>query len=320
MEEQGEKKEKKRKKIKKLKKKIRILEEQFSSQQSMLDMTLRYMSETQAQIEASRAALEKANTSLLDSIHYASRIQKALTPTVEMLKACFPDSFVYYRPRDIVSGDMYWLHHTPEFTLLAVIDCTGHGAPAAMLSVLAVSMLDQLVRLQQILSPAEILKGLDELLYRYTQNDNMRMKIRDGLDIALCRIDHHKRVITYSGAHRPLYHVRNGELTELPGARYSLGENDKQRQELIIERQLNLLEDDCIYMFTDGYTDQFGGDKGTKFMTGNFKKLVSQINTLPVQYQRENIVETFKQWKGQRLQTDDVLVVGIKFQSFFKLL
>lgn len=299
-------------KAKKYKKKIAILEERiadmeerYTSVHDMMQMTSSHMREIQQN-------LEKSNKHILDSINYALRIQQAMLDSEAQANHVFPDNFVYYVPKDILSGDLYWFKRAMGIPFAAAIDCTGHGVPAAMLTVLALSLLNQIVTVFGITDPSEILIQLDSMIWHYTHNDGKKEQIKDGMDMVICAYDEDTHELTVAGAHRPLYLIREGELYDYKGARYSLGTNS-ERSKLIHNYTIPIQEGDMVYMFSDGFPDQFGGPDKRKYMVGKLKKLFVKISTLPLPEQNKVLEKTFEKWRGTQTQTDDVLIIGIRF-------
>ncbi len=287
-----------------LRTKAEELEEKNEAIQDMMQMTTDYLHNTQEE-------LQKSNRRMSDSIQYAQRIQQAMLDSTEHTHHVFPESFVLYEPKDKLSGDTYWFRSFMGMEFVAVIDCTGHGVPAAMLTVLVLSLLNQVVISFGITDPAEALSQLDTLLSQYTRNPDKKKQIKDGLDIVLCRYDADHDEIVVAGAHRPLYLIRKGELHQIKGARYSIGTND-ERSKLLKNETFEAKSGDMLYLFSDGYPDQFGGPNNKKYMIGKFKKQLLEISDLSMTEQEEILRKEFTKWKKDHTQTDDVLVVGVR--------
>lgn len=258
----------------------------------------------------SNEVIERKNKDITDSIRYALRIQNAILPDQRVLESSMPDHFIYYQPRDIVSGDFYWFHHFGPVTILASADCTGHGVPGAFMSMICVQLLNQTIGDSNITAPEQALNILDSGVKKALSSSGMD-ESSDGMDIALCAIHTDKMRLQYAGAFRPLYLVRNGEFYEYKANKFSIG-GHVDRQKSFKGHDINLQKGDCIYMFTDGFADQFGGGNGKKFMMRNFKKLIREIWSKPMQEQRRILSETFSKWKGGFDQVDDVLVLGVR--------
>ncbi len=263
----------------------------------------------ESQLKLNNEKLKEKNNEVLDSIRYSERIQKAILPDKERLKRAFSDAFVLYKPKDIVSGDFYWMHEQGEQVFVAAIDCTGHGVPGALMTVLANSLLRNIVR-QNLLDPAEILQKLDEYLFEEL-NNNSREETPDGMDIALCVFDRERRTVTYSGAFRPLVLLREGEFTEYRAARYPIGFY-KDIEKEFTSVQIEVQENDSFYLFSDGFVDQFGGEKSKKFNKKSFRDLLLEIQSFSMEEQEGYLEYVFNNWKQSLPQTDDVLVMGLR--------
>ncbi len=288
------------------------------------------------EVEIKTEQIESAYRKISDSIRYASRIQQAILPKKEEIESNFADSFIFYRPRDIVSGDFYWYAETvPEpiyamekdrdgkltsvftgFTdvkaVLAVVDCTGHGVPGAFMTVIGNDLLTAIVVEDKIDKAQKILERLDKNVKMYLKQEGNQQG-RDGMDMALIVIDTMTNTIDFSGAKNPLYHFRNGELTEIKGAKYPIGGAQIQRK--VFETQtIPYMEGDIFYMFTDGFPDQFGGFHGEdhKYGTKRFRELVKRIHTLPMAEQHDTFAKEMDAWQSGNKQTDDMLIMGIK--------
>lgn len=251
------------------------------------------------------------NKQVLDSLNYAKGLQRALLPKEKHLLNIFDEAFIYYQPRDIVSGDFYWFTKVNDKVIVVVADCTGHGVPAAFMSILGNSLLSQIIHEENNLNPALILQRLDYKIKKaFAQGDIDDDIINDGMDMGACLIDYESFKISYSGAKRPLFVCRKEEVLVFQGNKFMVGGfwGEEKRFENI---EIPFQEGDNIYMFTDGYTDQFGGPSGKKLMTTTFKEYLSEIQSLPMIEKRAVIVRKFESWKGEQPQIDDVLVVGI---------
>lgn len=251
------------------------------------------------------------NSQMIDSIEYASIIQKAILPDKDEIGKHFSDLFLFYQPKDIVSGDFYWYHNTGQYIFLAAADCTGHGVPAALISVLGCSLLREIIVKNKIYDPSEILYKLDgEIINAFVQK-GMEPETHDGMDISLLRLDLKNNAGVYSGAFRPLIHIRGDELTDYDAQHFPIGFYFGIKKEFR-NRELYLEKGDLLYMFSDGYTDQFGGENVKKFNRKRFRNLLFSISKMHLQRQEKELAEHFDQWKGKREQVDDVMVIGIK--------
>jgi len=257
--------------------------------------------------------LEEQKQEITDSINYASLIQKAALPTKEFSDSILPENFIYFKPRNIVSGDFYWMDRTDEYTIVAVADCTGHGVPGAIVSMLGISALMKITGKMKIPKADEILNELRQEIIRMLNPVGSTIARQDGMDIALVVIPAEGREIEYAGAYNSLYLVRDGQLIEKKADRMPIGLYVKMDQPFTANR-FEYYQGDTIYMFTDGYSDQFGGVDDTKFKSKKFKDLLLSINDLPMEEQARIIDQTHLEWKGSRSQMDDILVVGFKLK------
>lgn len=263
------------------------------------------------EIEKQREELEKAYKQITDSLRYAKRIQLALLPEERKIDDLF-ENFIFYKPKDIVSGDFYYFAEVEHFFIVAVADCTGHGVPGAFMTMIGNALLNQIIKENQIIEPAFILKELDKRLSETLQRQPDAQKINDGMDIQLCRVDIDNQKITFSGAKRNLYIFQDSTLREIKGNRFPIGSFQYKEKEFHQE-SFYYQKNDVMYLFTDGYTDQFGGQENKKLGSKYFKDLLLQSHLLPMQEQKNLLVSTFETWKQNHLQTDDVLIVGLRF-------
>jgi len=266
---------------------------------------------------------------ITDSIIYASTIQEALLPDNNFIKKIIPDSFVVYKPKDIVSGDFYWWANVENHTIITAVDCTGHGVPGAFMSMLGISFLREIVMKEYITHPGVILRKLrKEIVKSLNQKDELGAP-RDGMDMALISINHDNQKVQYAGAHNPLYIIgknlqkpddKSFQLYSLEGIEEKLLEIKPDKMPIAIYHRMDpftnyeiqLKKGDQIYMFSDGFVDQFGGEDKKRFMNNTFRELLLKIANNPMVDQKEIIENTFDFWKGDTEQIDDVVIVGIK--------
>ncbi len=272
------------------------------------------------EIEEQKEELSEKNKEITDSINYAKRLQNALIPPVDVFKSILPDSFVLFKPKDIVSGDFYWIaelnttlknNKNTSLVVFSAADCTGHGVPGAFMSIIGLKIFNQSIKNPEVNSPAEALDFLSKEVYETVNKHRVgETVIRDGMDLALCSIDFKELKLTFSGAKNPVYIVRNKELMELKADKQPIGSN--QNPEPFSNTEFKLKRGDMIYASTDGFPDQFGGPKGKKFKYKQFKELLTSIAENPVDEQREKLDTAFVKWKGNLEQIDDVCVIGIR--------
>ena len=271
-----------------------------------IDITEKKKTE-QKTLEINRVLTEK-NKEITDSISYAKKIQEAILQNDSFLKTRFKDGFVLYQPKDIVSGDYYFFYENDETKYVAVIDCTGHGVPGALMSVIANSLLKEVFYNKSITQPDEILYALDELLFDSLNKNNQEEIRYDGMDIALCAINKKTNVLSFAGAMRPLFLVRANEMIEIKGSKFPLGYYFDKKEFLLDTIQLQT--NDRIYLTTDGYADQFGGNNNKKLNRKAFKELLLSLNGMDGDEQNSFLDYSLRNWKQDEEQTDDVLVLG----------
>jgi serine phosphatase RsbU (regulator of sigma subunit) len=261
--------------------------------------------------------LTRAYEELIDSIYYTKRIQMALLPEIDLMKPHFSDLMVLYKPKEILSGDFYWFAQIRNYIFLIVADCTGHGIPGAFMTVIGNDLLNHIIKEEGVLQPKEILERLDqELLKTLQQHEGHKVEnITDGMDIAICRIDKSKQELCYCGAKRPLFIVNEQGATELKGSRFAIG-GIRSITKVFEEHIIRFSENDTFYMSSDGFTDQFGGDNDSKFLTLHFKEKLAQFYGKPLEYQKLYLDELHETWKGFiNEQTDDILIIGFRVSS-----
>jgi serine phosphatase RsbU (regulator of sigma subunit) len=260
--------------------------------------------------EKQNKIIEGKNKEITDSINYAKRIQQAILPPVGIIEKSFSGAFVLYKPKDIVSGDFYWFAETNLNKIIAVADCTGHGVPGGFMSMLGYEMLQDVVLKDNITTTSEALKAMD---IRITETLNKSSKtFRDGMDMAICAFNKNKGTLQFSGANRPLIHISKGQLTEYTPDKNTIGGDIDGTEKSYKCMEINAQKGDMIYMFTDGYADQFGGPKGKKFKTKQLKELLLEVVQLDPKEQQTTLTQKMEEWKGKLEQVDDVCVIGIK--------
>ena len=255
--------------------------------------------------------LESAYSDMKDSINYASFIQRAILPTEDEMEKVFDEFFVFYKPKDVVSGDFYSFTEKDGKIIIAAVDCTGHGVPGAFMSMIGNDQLNHIILEKEITSPAKILMELNKGVKKALKQKDKTAGHRDGMDIAICTIDYKTSCLEFAGAMRPLLFM-NGELKEIKADKVAIGGNTHEAYEFT-NHVIPFKKGEAIYLSSDGYVDQFGGRKERKFMTKNFKKLLSSIYFKPMKEQEEIIGKTFEEWRGNLDQIDDVLVMGVRF-------
>ncbi len=254
------------------------------------------------------------NKNITDSINYANRIIGAMMPSHKKFLSIFPQSFIYHSPKDIVSGDFYWIFEKNEKIFVAAVDCTGHGVPGAFMSIIGFDLLKNITKEQEVENPAEILNklndGVCDTFSKDADEDADEDTVNDGMDLAFCVIDRRKQTLEFAGAFNPLYIIRDNNMIEIKADRFSVGlENIKRKK--FTNHIIPIEKNDIIYIFSDGYTDQFGGPQGKKFKFRRFRHLLLTIHKLPEKEQEEALRRSFINWQHEQEQVDDVLVIGM---------
>jgi len=275
------------------------------------------LAESNKELEIKNKIIEEKNKDIKDSIIYAQRIQQAIFPPKEKVDSILNDYFILFRPKDIVSGDFFWIEqlsttprdNTPpeDIIVIAAVDCTGHGVPGALMSIIGSTILNQSTGDYNVNTPAEALNYLN------TQLASNLNSIQDGMDMSLCAINMSTLQMQYAGANNSVYIVRSKELIELKPDKMAIGgDHENYDKKTFTNNTIALEKNDIIYLFTDGYADQFGGELWKKFKYKNFQKLLLEFHDNAMEDQQHILNYHFKQWKGDIEQTDDVLVIGIR--------
>ena len=262
-------------------------------------------------VDSERRDLELKNKNLTDSLIYAQRIQEALLPSEIYFRKHFQDSFIFFKPKDIVSGDFYWIGEKGDKVFVVAADCTGHGVPGALMSVIGMEIIGKAINEGNIETPSEILAILSKALEKtFTSEKNIGTIIRDGMDIGLCRIDKSNKKMIFAGAFFPLYLIRDNSLTEIKGDKISIGLNPGGID--YTDNEIDIMENDIFYVFSDGYVDQFGGSENKKYMYRRFRFLLTKIHSFSVDDQKSILEEEFRAWMGNNVQLDDIMVIGFR--------
>jgi len=298
--------------------KIALEKDDMAKQKARMEEDLNFIMKQGDKIAEQKYKIKKAHDvvkvqkkKIEDSILYAKRIQSAVLPPNRFIQHLLSEHFIFYKPRDIVSGDFYWTKQVGDRIFIAAADCTGHGVPGALMSMLGITFLNEIVNKNPDIHANEILNELRIHIISSLRQTGSSGESRDGLDIALCVIDHKKHLLEYSGANNPLYLIRNHELIETKADRMPIGIHRKAK-ESFCNHEIELIKGDLVYIFSDGFVDQFGGELGRKYLSANFKKLLLENYTKSLSDQRYLLEKTFEDWKGDRKQLDDILVIGFK--------
>lgn len=271
--------------------------------------------ETNKHLEKKNRLIKKKNNEILDSILYAKRIQEAMLTSSSYIEHIFEEHLIIYNPKDIVSGDFYWAynHKNSNTVYWATADCTGHGVPGALMSMIGTVLLNEAVIIKKEVSPGRILMQINAYLQRYLNKADTLYQTQDGIDISFCKLNKNTLTLEFAGAAHSVYIIRNGQLTELKGDKITLGQDPYGRiidEFLVSEFQLE--NNDIIYTFTDGFSDQIGGPDKKKFKVGALKQLLIEISNLTMENQRIKIKKTLSLWQGENTQLDDILIMGVR--------
>jgi serine phosphatase RsbU (regulator of sigma subunit) len=287
---------------------LTVLNEAISSQNEQI-------LEVNEELTVLNEAIVKQKNEILDSITYAKKIQAAMLPPEQYFNELLNDVFILFKPRDIVSGDFFWIKQVNQYVILAAADCTGHGVPGAFMSLLGISFLNEIVQRREITQSNQVLNELRKQIRNSLRQRGQAEESKDGIDMALCVIDEKKNALQFSGANNPLYLIRdrNGapELTEYKADRMPLGYY-QGRFKSFTNKDIQLDYGDVFYLFSDGYMDQKGGKDNKKFMSRKFKDLLIKIHQEPLQEQKNILDKTIADWMGNNSQIDDILVIGVR--------
>lgn len=285
--------------------KLQLAYEEISAQNENLEKAYE-------EINKQKDELQEKTRNITSSINYAKRIQDSILPSLELIQQYLPNSFVLFKPRDTVSGDFYWFMHKEDMTWIAAVDCTGHGVPGAFMSMIGNTLLNQIVNEKQHITPAEVLRKLHIGVRKALKQDQAESKNRDGMDIALCCVDTKKQQILYAGANRPLLLIQHNELIEYKADKHSIGGLQMETERLFTDVAIPIVPQTYLYLFSDGYVDQFGGKDNRKFMSKKFKELVMLVHERDFEEQCVIFDHTIEQWKEGYSQIDDIMVIGFR--------
>lgn len=270
----------------------------------------RIIAQQKEEVENQKHLVEEKNKEITDSINYAKRIQEAILPSTAVMNNLLPSSFILYLPKDIVAGDFYWIEEIGDKIIFAVADCTGHGVPGAMVSVVCHNALTRAVNEFKLSDPGEILDKTRELVTDTFDSHSTIATIRDGMDIGLCVLDRTNNVLRFAGANNGLYLVRNNDLTEIKADKQPIG---MYADEAPFRTQtIDLLANDLLYLYTDGYADQFGGEAGKKLKYKTLKEILLRNSLRTMTQQHDLLNKAFQDWKGNLEQIDDVCIMGVR--------
>ena len=262
-------------------------------------------------IEKQKEEIEDQKKHIMDSIYYARRIQNAILPSFGYINQHLKNYFVFYLPKDIVSGDFYWVHETDGLFMVAAVDCTGHGVPGAFMSIVGFNQLNYAVTVKKARSAGLILDELNQGVITTLNENTGTGSIKDGMDLSLCVLNMQANKAEFAGANNPLILIRDNNIIKYKGDRFPIGAFEGRSLQRFSNTGIDLKKGDCLYLFSDGFADQFGGPENKKFMSRRFQELLLEIHSRPVDVQKELLISKLQEWKGNNEQVDDILVIGI---------
>ncbi len=286
------------------------LEEKVQQRTEQLKASNQYLEKLSQELVQKTALIEEKNRNIEASLNYAKRLQTATMPSQEAIRQLLPNSFLFYKPRDVVSGDFYWVERVGDEIIIVASDCTGHGIPGAFLSTIGTVLLDKVVLDGKLTDPARILEELDACI-KQTFRHNAK-SIADGMDTSICAFNPTSLKLTFAGAKNPMLLVKNGQLELFKGSRNGIG-NTIKLDEPYVNEDVQLAKGDEFFLYSDGFQDQFGGAQGKKFMAKNFRELLLKLHHLEADQKEPLLAEALQTWVGNRFrQLDDILVIGVK--------
>ncbi len=286
--------------------------EEILAQRDAIESQRNILADKNKSLEIAYHEIEEQKRHITDSIHYAKRIQNAILPPDDYIEKVIPESFIFYKPKDIVSGDFYWIKKIENKVIVAAVDCTGHGVPGAFMSIVGNDHLNYAVNVIRATKPADILDIVNEGVTNSLRQKSEITMVRDGMDMALCSIDFENRKLEFAGAYNPLYLIRNGEIIKIKGDKFPVGGFLDQKLNIFTNHEVDLQKGDAVYVFSDGFADQFGGPNHKKYMYKPFRNLLITMQDKPMEYQKEKLEKEFNEWKGNDVQIDDILIIGVK--------
>lgn len=294
---------------------INAQKEEIREQQNKIETQYQSLFQLYNEIDTQRAELKQKNDEILQSLRYAKNIQIALIPHQKEFKKAFADVFIFSKAKDVISGDFHLAipTSTPDELLIATADCTGHGVPGALISMLGINTIQKILHLQQIYDPGALLDQIDRDFRQTLNSENKKNEVFDGMDIAIIKFNKLTRILEYCNAKYFLVVIRNGNIVETEEHKFSIGYHYiSQNLKEFKTGRLELQKDDMIYLFSDGYSDQFGGEANKKFKKKTLITILKEISSFSMKNQRLILKETFQDWKGKNKQTDDVSIIGLK--------
>jgi len=291
---------------------IAYMSKRMQDQQKKIRVANSTLKSTHKELEATHEKLEENNTKMIESIRYAEMIQRSLLPGIDRIKAVCPENMFIWMPKDIVGGDIFYTYSDAEVSLIALMDCTGHGVPGAFLTMVVYSEIRKIIIDEECRDPSEILCRLNRAVKNVFHNNDNGSNANDGLDAAVCIIDYPGKKVIYAGARIPLFYYMSGKVHKNDGDKQSIGYKDSEDHYVFTNHMIQLEEPCSFYLKTDGYTDQLGGEKRLRFGTGKFKDLIMNNHDKPFSEQREIFFQTLISYQGDNEQMDDITLIGFR--------
>jgi serine phosphatase RsbU (regulator of sigma subunit) len=276
------------------------------------ELQANHAQELEETVEQRTAQLQNAYDSITDSVQYAQRIQQSMLAHPQEIAQHFGDCFILFKPKDIVSGDFYWFAQHQQSLVIAAVDCTGHGVPGAFMTIMGNDFLNEIVQSQHLTTPADILSELDQKITQNLKKQTGQADINDGMDMAVLTINYAENTLQYAGAKNPLWQVSNGQMKVVKASKFPIGSAQYLEDKVFDNHSLPLQKGDVLYLFSDGFQDQFGGSHDKKYMKKRFREFLLSMSHLPLAQQHQALTQEFEAWKQSQPQTDDVLVIGIQ--------
>ncbi|MFW5657978.1 MAG: SpoIIE family protein phosphatase [bacterium] len=286
--------------------------EEIEAQRDSIEEQKNTLAEINENLQVAYTEIEAQKKHIEDSIHYAKRIQTAILPPDNLVNNLLPMSFILYLPKDIVSGDFYWIKKKMDKIMFAAVDCTGHGVPGAFMSIVGNNQLNYAVNVTGASTAAEILNDLNRGVTETLRQTRGAHSVKDGMDIALCVLEPATKTLHFAGAFNPLYIIRDGEILIYKPNKFPIGSFIEETLGLFNEHRIDLQSGDILYIFSDGFADQFGGENDRKYLSKRFRELLLEIHEQPMEEQKRLLYHAFCDWKGNNEQVDDILIIGVK--------
>jgi serine phosphatase RsbU (regulator of sigma subunit) len=300
-------------KVKQRTKEIQQQKEEISAQRDAIEDQRNMLADKNQNLEDAYREIQAQKNHITDSIVYAKRIQNAILPTFERINSLVPNNFILYKPKDIVSGDFYWVAELDGKAVIAAVDCTGHGVPGAFMSIIGSNMLNAAIKTHKASNASEILDFLNfGVAHALRQEGVGKSGVKDGMDIALVVIDYKNMELDYAGAYNPLYIARQDDVEVIKADKFAIGSYYESPERKYTGHKIEMKENETYYIFSDGYADQFGGEKGRKYMYKRFREYLLSISSNPLEEQRLLLDKEHINWMGKETQVDDIVIIGIK--------